>query len=185
MTPRNPRRHRVAQVHELWLKPLMLRKILLLLAVILFFAALGLGITAHALFIAGGVIDATVIGLAAGALMSIVIAGVIVKRTTRDKPIDMTNAVSYDLQSVMLGGLLAGFGVLVLALFTPLMYDLFEKEAERPGSGASINDLPAAIQPALNWLNATLGSIGLVLPVAVFGLLLIIIGWRFIRPARR
>jgi ABC-type transport system involved in cytochrome c biogenesis permease subunit len=164
----------------------MLRKILLTFAVILLFTAVGLGIFAHAIYTSNGQIDTTVVSFALGSIVSIVVAFVILRGTTRDKPVDLEKAFNANWQQAKLGAFFMAFGVIVLGLLTPMIYGAIETEIVRLGVKGMIDDFPAAsVRPAMQWLYDGFGTLGVISPVLIFGMFLVVIGWRLFRPSRR
>lgn len=163
----------------------MLRKALLILTLILFFLALGLGIVAHAIYTSNGQINATVAGCALGAIVSIFVAFIILRRVTGDKPVDLEKTFNANRQRARLGAFLMAFGVIVLALLTPLIYGAIEAESTRMGVEGMISEFPiASVRPAMRWLYDGFGTVGVISPVLIFGLFLVVYGWRLFRPSR-
>ena len=163
----------------------MLRKILLTLAIILLSTSAGLGIFAYEIYIANRQIDTTVVGFALGSIVSIIVAFVVLRHTTRDKPIELENTFNANGQHAQLGMFFMVFGIIVLGLLTPLIYGVFETESTRGGVEDLINDFPvASARPTMQWLYDGFGTLGVISPVLIFGLLLVVFGWRLFRPAR-
>ena len=163
----------------------MLRKILLAFAIILWLTSFILGVFAYEIYIANGQIDATVIGFALSGIVSIIVAFVILRHATRGKPIDLENAFNADGQQAQLGMFFMASGIIVLGLLTPLIYGAIETESARGDFADMINDFPvASARPTMQWLHDGFGTLGVISPVLIFGLLLVVFGWRLFRPAR-
>ena len=163
----------------------MLRKILITFAIILLLTSAGLGIFAYEIYNATAQIDTTVAGFALSSIVSIIVAFVILRHSTRDKPIDIEKSFNANGQQAQLGMFFMVFGIIILGLLTPLIYGVFETESTRGGVEDLIDDFPVgSARPMMQWLYDSFGTLGLISPVLIFGLLLVVFGWRLFRPAR-
>lgn len=160
-----------------------MRFFLLVFATMLLFCAFLCGLLAYEAYMATRVIDKTNGTWAVACLLLLWGIAAIFGRLKKNDPIDLSLGFHHNLQRVMLGSLLMGFGAIGALILTPMLHGVFKHEVERGREQELIESLPVeALRSGFAWLLEHGGVTAGVAPFGIFAFLLMLIGHRLVRP---